>query len=97
MDYTDIGSIAGLVSLAMVVAEKIYQLINHKRIRSNCCGFKTEVSIDVENTTPPSEKTAPGSITFNEQGDPEVFSAALGKKVPYKIPLHLPTINVLTK
>jgi len=52
MDYTDIGSIAGLVSLAMVVAEKIYQLVNHKRVRSNCCGFKTEVSIDVENTTP---------------------------------------------
>ena len=56
MDYTNIGSIAGLVSFAMVVAEKIYQLINHKRVRSNCCGFKTEVSLDVENTTPPSEK-----------------------------------------
>jgi len=56
MDYTNVGGIAGLLSLAMVVIEKIYQIVNHKRVRSNCCGKKTEISLDIENTTPPSEK-----------------------------------------
>lgn len=32
--------------------------INHRRIRSNCCGHKMETSIDIENTTPPGA-TAP--------------------------------------
>jgi hypothetical protein len=31
--------------------------INHHRIRSNCCGKKLEVSIDISPTTP--EKAAP--------------------------------------
>ena len=56
MDYNNIGSIAGLVSLTVVVAEKIYQIVNHKRVRSNCCGKRTEISLDIENTTPPPEK-----------------------------------------
>ena len=56
MDYTTFGSIAGLVSLVIVVTEKVIQLVNHKRIRSNCCGKTGQASFDVENTTPPSEK-----------------------------------------
>jgi hypothetical protein len=56
MDYTNIGSIAGLISLAIVMTEKVIQLINHKRVRSKCCGKVAEASLDVENTTPPSER-----------------------------------------
>jgi hypothetical protein len=30
----------------------IYAAINHKRIRSNCCGKVLEASLDVSDTTP---------------------------------------------
>ena len=56
MDYTTIGGIAGLVSLVIVITEKVIQLVNHKRVRSNCCGKIAQASFDVDNTTPPSEK-----------------------------------------
>lgn len=39
------GFILGLVST-------IYAGVNHKRIRSTCCGKKLEASLDVESTTP---------------------------------------------
>jgi len=30
----------------------VYAAINHRRIRSNCCGNKLEASLDVDATTP---------------------------------------------
>jgi hypothetical protein len=30
--------------------------VNHKRVRSNCCGKILSASLDVENTTPPQIK-----------------------------------------
>jgi len=56
MDYTSIGGISGIVALVVVVAKEIYEALNHKRCRSNCCGLRSIVSLDVESTTPPSEK-----------------------------------------
>ena len=32
--------------------------INHRRLRSNCCGKALDVSIDIEATTPPKTATA---------------------------------------
>jgi hypothetical protein len=48
-------------ALIVSIGGSIIAVINHKRIRSNCCGAKTEVSLDIENTIPveqekPSEK-----------------------------------------
>jgi hypothetical protein len=43
------GGIAGLLSLVIGIIIKL----NHKRCRSNCCGKKMEVTVDVEETTPP--------------------------------------------
>ena len=31
----------------------LYRTFNHKRCRSNCLGRNLELSIDIENTTPP--------------------------------------------
>lgn len=56
MDYSTIGGTAGLISLVIVITEKVVQLLNHKRVRSKCCGRVAEASLDVENTTPPSER-----------------------------------------
>jgi len=49
----DGGAISGYVALAVAVATSLVGIINHKRIRSNCCGKKAEVSLDIETTTPP--------------------------------------------
>jgi len=46
-------SILSLASIVISVAASVIGVINHKRIRSSCCGRKTEVSLDIENTTPP--------------------------------------------
>jgi hypothetical protein len=44
------------------LAGSIYAAVNHKRVRSNCCGAKIEASFDVETTTPPNAAPAPISI-----------------------------------
>jgi len=49
----DTTNILGLSGFAISMAGVIYTAINHKRIRSNCCGKHLEASLDVENTTPP--------------------------------------------
>ena len=46
-------AIVGYVSILLSVGTIIFGAINQKRVRSNCCGHKVDVSLDVENTTPP--------------------------------------------
>lgn len=52
MDNQDSGIIA-IVGLVLSVGTAVIGAINHKRIRSTCCGKKAEASLDIENTTPP--------------------------------------------
>jgi hypothetical protein len=48
------GAVGGASTLAIVtVVVAIYRLVNHHRVRSSCCGKKLEVSVDIEETTPP--------------------------------------------
>ena len=49
MDDTTIISI---VSLTISVVGSIIAIVNHKRIRSGCCGKTFTASLDIENTTP---------------------------------------------
>ena len=42
----------GIGASIVVVAGLIYTAINHKRVRSTCCGRQVEASLDIENTTP---------------------------------------------
>jgi hypothetical protein len=46
-------SILSIVAIVISVGGTVLSVINHKRIKSNCFGQKLEVSLDVENTTPP--------------------------------------------
>lgn len=55
MDSTGILSIVAIVTS---VGGALLALVNHQRIRSNCCGKKLEVSLDVEKTTPPADSQA---------------------------------------
>jgi len=49
MDDTRVIAYCGFVAS---MAGIIYAAVNHKRIRSNCCGKKIEASLDIEETTP---------------------------------------------
>jgi hypothetical protein len=51
MDSTTSASLA-IGSIVISVIGSMVALVNHKRIRSNCCGKRTEVSLDIEETTP---------------------------------------------
>jgi len=47
------STVAAYVSLAISTAAVVLGVINHKRIRSSCCGKEASVSLDIETTTPP--------------------------------------------
>jgi hypothetical protein len=46
------GGIGASVVIAVIVLKQIYNTINHRRLRSNCCGTKLEASVDIDETTP---------------------------------------------
>jgi len=48
----DTTNILGLVGFGLSVAGAVYTAVNHKRVRSRCCGKLFDMSVDVENTTP---------------------------------------------
>jgi len=62
MDNTTAG-VLGAVGLAVSIAGTILAVINHKRVRSGCCGKKLEVSFDVDSTTPIKEPIVPTQKT----------------------------------
>lgn len=49
---TGMTNILGLAGFGLSLLGAIYTALNHKRLRSKCCGKDIEASIDVENTTP---------------------------------------------
>lgn len=49
----DNSVVVSYVSILVSVGALAIGAINHKRVRSTCCGRKAEMSIDIENTTPP--------------------------------------------
>ena len=50
------GGVLGIVALVVSIGGSIFAALNHKRVRSNCCGKSLEASLDVESTTPPIPK-----------------------------------------
>ena len=45
------GASATTISILLILY-KVYQAVNHHRIRSRCCGFNMDASIDVDETSP---------------------------------------------
>ena len=60
MDSSDSGVIA-IVGLIVSIGGAVLAIINHKRIRSTCCGKRLETSLDIEDTTPVKISQAPPS------------------------------------
>jgi hypothetical protein len=48
----DQGSILGIIGIVIGISGAIIGAINHTRIRSNCFGKKTELSLDIDKTQP---------------------------------------------
>jgi len=44
------GGASGLTITAVIYG--IYKVINHKHIRSRCCGTKIDIEVDVKDITP---------------------------------------------
>jgi len=61
------SSIAAYISLAVSTGAVILGIINHKRIRSSCCGREASVSLDIEATSP-REKSEPLVYNGTAQG-----------------------------
>jgi len=53
----DQSSILSIVALVISFIGSIVTIINHKRIRSSCCGKEIIASLDIENTSPPKIST----------------------------------------
>ena len=51
----DENGIISVVALSISIIGSILGVINHRRIRSHCCGRDLVASLDVEATTPPKE------------------------------------------
>ena len=51
MDTNNTGIIA-IVGLIISVGGSAMAVVNHRRIRSNCCGLPLVASVDIEDTTP---------------------------------------------
>jgi hypothetical protein len=52
----DLNNVVGYISLVISIGSLVLGIVNHRRIRSNCCGRVGIVSIDVEQSTPIIEK-----------------------------------------
>jgi len=55
MDQNNTNALA-YCGFVVSIGVAIIGAINHKRLRSNCCGKVLSASLDVENTTPPDTK-----------------------------------------
>jgi len=56
---TQIGSYAGYISLVMMIIGSVIAGINHRRIRSECCGRTGAVSLDIDTTSPKGAEQKP--------------------------------------
>jgi hypothetical protein len=58
MDLSE-SLILGYVALVISIATAVVGVINHKRIKSKCCGKEGDISIDIETTSPTPTRVTP--------------------------------------
>lgn len=71
----------GVGASIILVLGFLYKLLNHKRVRSTCCGRKLEVSLDIEATTPAGAPVVPdaGQKAVSEPQQPVQSSDSLAE------------------
>jgi hypothetical protein len=50
---TQIGSYAGYISMVMMIIGSVVVAVNHRRIRSECCGTRGSIALDIDSTSSP--------------------------------------------
>ena len=46
------SQVGGILGIVVTVVGVVYSAINHKRLRSTCCGRKIDIAIDIDSTSP---------------------------------------------
>ena len=67
MDQTGTNIIA-ILGLSISVLTAVVGALNHKRIRSTCCGKNAEASLDIENTSPKPPLLNVSTVVDSAQG-----------------------------
>jgi hypothetical protein len=66
------GGILGIFAFLTSAAGLIYAAVNHKRIRCRCCGRDLDMSVDVDPTDVPKDKTVKPPETSSADTAPVV-------------------------
>lgn len=62
----DTNNLLTYIAIATSIGSVVLGIINHKQIRSRCCGRSASVSLDIDSTTPTTqEPMLKGSDTKN--------------------------------
>jgi len=67
MDNYASGGVGAVSVLVLGLLYKVYQIINHRRIRSNCCGKIFVVALDIDETTPRQNQIVPEQSLINSE------------------------------
>jgi hypothetical protein len=59
MDTATSNTVLSYVAIVISVGSIIMGIINHRRIRSNCCGNKADVSFDIDSTIAVKDNPSP--------------------------------------
>lgn len=59
MDLPNIAGVSSAMTMVLMAGYMIYKLMKHSRCRSVCCGNKTEVQIDLEESLTPRGTQSP--------------------------------------
>jgi len=74
MSSLDTGNVLGIFAILFSIGGVIYTAVNHKRFRLKCCGKDLDVSVDVEDTSPPAQttkQTKPKALSLQEGNEKE--------------------------
>jgi len=49
-ELSNIGSISGIISIALLIIGIVYKAVNHSYVKSSCCGKEGVISLDIGST-----------------------------------------------
>jgi hypothetical protein len=77
----DTGAALGGAGLFFSIAGIIYSAVNHKHIKSRCCGKVYDVSVDIGDTSPANTEPPRNEIVGNEKVAEPIATKHFGRKV----------------
>jgi hypothetical protein len=81
----DTGAALGGTGLFISLVGIIYSAINHKHIKSNCCGKNIEFSIDIDSTTDKNPAKNDNTSGNEKKDDTHVVEKENNTEIPEKL------------